>query len=203
MKFAIFYIESFLAKVSESFYYKRMDDEKLIWHEKLRREVFKTPVFTVTERTSASPDGSEGVYIVNEAPDWVIVIPDDGESFLMVRQWRHGEKSLSIEFPGGVIDKGESPLEAARRELLEETGASAEKMTFIGSMNPNPALFANHLHVFLAENLVFSGRQDLDSDEYVSYMKIKKSEVIKKMGSPEYCHALMASAAALYLARNF
>lgn len=180
-----------------------MDDKKLIWHEKSRKEVFKTPVFTVTERTSASPDGTEGVYIVNEAPDWVIVIPDDGENFLMVRQWRHGEKSLSIEFPGGVIDKGEVPLEAAKRELLEETGATAKKMTFLGSMNPNPALFANHVHVFLAEDLEFSGRQNLDSDEYVNYLEIPKPEVIKKMGSPEYCHALMASATALYLARNF
>ena len=180
-----------------------MDDKKLIWHEKSRKEAFKTPVFTVTERTSVSPDGTEGVYIVNEAPDWVIVIPDDGENFLMVRQWRHGEKSLSIEFPGGVIDKGEVPLEAAKRELLEETGATAKKMTFLGSMNPNPALFANHVHVFLAEDLEFSGKQDLDADEYVNYLEISKSEVIKKMGSPEYCHALMASAAALYLARNF
>ncbi|MDO5773571.1 MAG: NUDIX hydrolase [Spirochaetales bacterium] len=180
-----------------------MDDKKLIWHEKFRRETFTTPVFTVTERTSVSPDGTEGVYIVNEAPDWVIVIPDDGENFLMVRQWRHGEKSLSIEFPGGVIDKGEVPLEAAKRELLEETGATAKKMACLGSMNPNPALFSNHVHVFLAEDLEFSGKQNLDSDEYVNYMEIQKSEVIKKMGSPEYCHALMASAAALYLARNF
>lgn len=194
---------SFLLKFQNNFSIKRMDDKKLIWHEKSRKEVFKTPVFTVTERTSTSPNGTEGVYIVNEAPDWVIVIPDDGENFLMVRQWRHGEKSLSVEFPGGVIDKGEVPLEAAKRELLEETGATAKKMTFLGSMNPNPALFANHVHIFLAEGLEFSGRQDLDSDEYVNYMEIQKSEVIKKMGSPEYCHALMASAAALYLARNF
>ena len=194
---------SFLLNFQNNFSIKSMDDKKLIWHEKFRREVFKTPVFAVTERISVSPDGTEGVYIVNEAPDWVIVIPDDGENFLMVKQWRHGEKSLSIEFPGGVIDKGEVPLEAAKRELLEETGVTAKKMTCLGSMNPNPALFANHVHVFLAEDLEFSGKQNLDSDEYVNYMEISKSEVIKKMGSHEYCHALMASAAALYLARNF
>ncbi|MGN0729278.1 NUDIX hydrolase [Treponema sp.] len=177
-----------------------MNDSELIWHEKSRTEVFRTPVFTVTERTSESPDGRRGIYIVNEAPDWVIVIPDTGETFLMVRQWRHGEKALSIEFPGGVIDKGEAPLEAAKRELMEETGASAGKLTFLGSMNPNPALFSNHVHVFLAEDLKFSGKQDLDEDEYVNYMPVLKSEVLKKIGSWEYCHALMASAAALYMA---
>ena len=58
-------------------------------------------------------------------------------------------------------------------------------------------------YVFLAEGLEFSGKQSLDADEYVNYMEIPKFEVIKKMGSPEYCHALMASATALYLARNF
>ena len=70
-----------MLKFQNNFSIKPMDDKKLIWHEKSRREAFKTPVFTVTERTSVSPDGTEGVYIVIEAPVWVIVIPDDGENF--------------------------------------------------------------------------------------------------------------------------
>lgn len=179
------------------------EDKKLIWNETGRKELLKTPVFTVTERYSRSPFGQNGTYIVNEARDWVIVVPVCGDNFLMVRQWRHGEKALSMEFPGGVIDDGEEPEAAARRELLEETGASAEKMDRLGVLNPNPALFANHVHVFLAENLSFSGKQSLDSDEYVQYVEINRREVIKKLGSPEYPHALMASASALYMARNF
>lgn len=180
-----------------------MEDEKLIWSETGRKELLKTPVFTVTERRSKSPDGQEGTYIVNEARDWVIVIPVREEKFLMVRQWRHGEKALSMEFPGGVIDSGESPEAAARRELMEETGASAKKLTELGSMNPNPALFSNHVHVFLAEGLSFSGSQSLDADEYVQYAEIPQREVIKNLGSPEYPHALMASAAALYMAQKY
>ena len=108
-----------------------MNDIELTWNETERNEILKTPVFTVTERTSAGPGGRKGKYIVNEAPDWVIVIPVSGENFLMVKQWRHGEKALSIEFPGGVIDKGESPQEGAVRELREETGASAKKLTLL------------------------------------------------------------------------
>ena len=68
-------------------------NENLIWNEKARREVFKTPVFTVTERDSTGPDGQQGTYIVNEANDWVIVIPEHDGKFLMVKQWRHGEKN--------------------------------------------------------------------------------------------------------------
>jgi 8-oxo-dGTP pyrophosphatase MutT (NUDIX family) len=180
-----------------------MKDEDLIWHEISRTELLKTPVFTVTERKSRNAGGFEGNYIVNEAKDWVIVIPSAGENFLMVRQWRHGEKKISIEYPGGVIDEGELPQTAAERELREETGAVASVLTKLGEMNPNPALFSNKVHVFLAEGLKFSGTQNLDKDEFLNYMEIPQKEVIKKMGSGEYFHALMASATSLFLARKF
>lgn len=180
-----------------------MEDEKLVWHEISRKEILKTIVFSVNEKYCESPDHKErGTYIVNDAPDWVIVIPDAGDDFLMVRQWRHGSACLSTEFPGGVIDAGEDAEDAAKRELLEETGAVAGKMTFLGKMSPNPALFSNTFHVYLAEDLTFTGTQELDSDEFVDYMRIPKKEVLSKMGTGEYVHGLMASAAGLYLARN-
>ena len=180
-----------------------ISEEKLIWHEESRKEILKTRVFTVTERTSVSPDGNKGIYIVNDAPDWVIVIPEHENNFLMVRQWRHGEKALSWEFPGGVIDAGEKPEEAARRELLEETGASAGSLVCLGSMNPNPALFSNHTHVFLARDLTFSGKQELDDDEYVQYEEMPKEKVFSLLGTKEFPHALMASAAGLYLSQGY
>lgn len=178
------------------------DESRLRWKENSRKEILKTRVFTVTERQSTSPDGKEGTYIVNDAPDWVIVLPLHGENFLMVRQWRHGEKNLSWEFPGGVIDEGEIPVEAAKRELKEETGAEAGKLTLLGSMNPNPALFSNHVHIFLAEELTFSGKQDLDADEYIQYKEMNKKEVFKLLGTKDFPHALMASAMGLYLAKS-
>ena len=179
------------------------DDSKLEWHEISKKVVYKTRVFDVTERTSRSPDGKkEGVYIVNDAPSWAIVIPSDGDDFLMVKQWRHGEQSLSIEFPGGVIEEGEDICQGAKRELLEETGAVAGKITKLGSFNPNPALFSNHVNVFLAEDLMFTGNQNLDEDEFVNYIRVPKKEVIESMGRGLYFHALMASALMLYMAYN-
>lgn len=179
-----------------------MNDEKLIWTEKSSKDLLKTAVFDVTSRHSVSSDGLEGDYIVVNARDWAIVVPEDGDDFLMVKQWRHGEKALSVEFPGGVIDAGEEPEQAARRELLEETGCEAGIMTKLATFNPNPALFSNHVHVFLAQDLKQTSAQKLDEDEYVNFFKMPKSEVLEKMGTSEMPHGLMLSALGLYLARE-
>ena len=177
-------------------------DEDLRWQEIEKKDLFKTCIYTVTERKSRSPEGKTGDFYVIDAPDWAIVIPSMNDRFLMVKQWRHGEKALSIEFPGGVIEKGEAPEAAAARELKEETGFTAGKLTQIGRINPNPALFSNHVYIYLAEDLKKTSSQNLDEEEFIHYMEIKKKEVYAKMGSPEYPHALMASAMAMYLARE-
>ena len=170
------------------------ENKNLAWKEVGKKEILKTVVMTVNETTSISPEGDQAHFVVMDAPDWAIVIAEKNDKFLMVKQWRHGEDSLSIEFPGGVIEEGEDPAVAAARELKEETGFTAGKLTCIGKMNPNPALFRNHIHVFAAEDLTRTGTQNLDSDEFLEYFEIPKAEVYEKMGSPEYPHALMVSA---------
>ncbi|MBR1535553.1 MAG: NUDIX hydrolase [Treponema sp.] len=176
--------------------------KNLEWNEKGKKELLKTVVLTVNEIDSLSPDGKTGKYIVMDAPDWVIVVPRINDNFLMVKQWRHGNKSLSIEFPGGVINAGESPEEAAKREMEEETGYKAGKLTYLGSANPNPALMRNKVHFFAAEDLVSTGKQHLDDDEYVEYLQVPCEEVCKKIGSEEYPHALMMSALLKYKLKN-
>lgn len=175
-----------------------MSDKNLLWKQIEKKEIKKTVVMTMSEITSVSPDGNKGKYIVNDAPDWAIVIAEKGGNFLMVKQWRHGENNLSIEFPGGVIEPGEEPLKAAARELKEETGFVANDLVYLGKMNPNPALMTNHVHFFAASDLCRAGEQSLDDDEYVDYMEIPVPEVYQNMASPEYQHALMASALLRY-----
>ena len=176
-----------------------MNGKKLEWSVKGEKELLKTPVFTVNETDSLSPDGKEGHYVVMDAPDWVIVIPELNGKFLMVKQWRHGNNSLSIEFPGGVINRGEKPEIAANREMEEETGYKAGKLTYLGCANPNPALMKNRVHFFAAEKLQGSGRQHLDEDEYIEYLQVPVEEVYEKIGSEEYPHALMMSALLKYM----
>ncbi|QQO10677.1 NUDIX hydrolase [Breznakiella homolactica] len=176
----------------------------LIWTEESRTVVYTSPVFTVRENRSRSPRGREGIFTVIDASDWAIVVPvlesPRGREFVMVRQWRHGSQSMSLEFPGGVIEPGEDISRGALRELQEETGYAARKITKIGEFSPNPALMSNTAHFFLAEDLGESGKQDLDEDEFVDIELVKPEEVLRGMGRPPYVHALMASALSLYLA---
>lgn len=178
--------------------YFNSDDEKLKWSTGKKNLLLKTCVFDVTESKNTSASGVSGNYIVLDAADWVIVIPEIDDDFIMVKQWRHGAKSLSVEFPGGVIDKGEKVEEAAARELKEETGYIAGKMTYLGVENPNPALFSNHVHFFLAQDLKATGIQTLDSDEFINYITVPKKDVLEVMGTEQAPHALMATALSLY-----
>ena len=180
----------------------RMEVQHLIWKQESRREMYKTPVFSIQESLCRSPQGEPGRFTVIDAPDWAIVIPlletEQGRKFVMVRQWRHGTQCLSVEFPGGVFERGEEGIQAAARELREETGYTPGRIRKLGEMSPNPALMSNRVHFFLAEDLRDTGRQYLDQDEYVDALLIPAEEVIANMGKPPYIHALMASALALY-----
>lgn len=179
--------------------YFEKNDEKLKWSTGEVKNLLSTVVCNITSQHNTSYTGVEGDYIIMDAPDWVIVIPEVNDNFLMVKQWRHGERKLSIEFPGGVIDSSESPEEAAVRELQEETGFKAGKITKLGTVNPNPALFSNHVHVYLAEELTATGVQNLDNDEFINYIEMQKKEVLNGMGTEQFPHAIMGTALCFYL----
>jgi 8-oxo-dGTP pyrophosphatase MutT (NUDIX family) len=183
---------------TEGFMNKNNNDEKLIWTESNRKTVFNSAIFSISAVKSMSPQGKDGLFSVMESNEWAVVIPviktEKGNEFVMVRQWRHGLKKISVEFPGGVIEKGEDIAEGAKRELREETAFTANKFTLLASMSPNPAIMSNAVHFFLAEDLVSIGEQDLDKDEFIEIETHPVDEVIKNMGTPPYVHSLMAAA---------
>jgi 8-oxo-dGTP pyrophosphatase MutT (NUDIX family) len=178
------------------------DDSRLAWKRTGKKQLFSTPVLTLNQITSRSPKGDERNYVIIDAPSWVTVIPviqkDSVEQFIMVRQWRHAENRMSVEFPGGVINPGETPEQGAARELLEETGYTAKKLIQLASFSPNPALMTNRQHFFLAFDLTDTGKLHLDEDEYMHVIIEESESVYEHMQSGEYSHGLMACGAFLY-----
>ena len=188
-----------------------MDKPHLKWTEESCKKVFDCKVFSVLETYCTAPylqeSCAEGkIFSIIEAKDWAIVIPvietQEGKKFLMVWQWRHGSKCLSLEFPGGVFEPDENPEQAAARELYEETGFKPGKITKMGDFSPNPAIMSNKVHFFLAQDLKCEGSQKLDEDEYVEIAFVDTEEVIQGMGKAPYVHALMGTALSLYYQQN-
>ena len=115
-----------------------------------------TPVFQVMEKRFQKSDSSAHFsYSVISAPDWVNILAITAEKeIVMVRQFRPGTEEITLELPAGVIDPGESPLNAAKRELLEETGMQSTNWVSLGRCSSNPALMNNHTYLFLAMDAV-------------------------------------------------
>jgi 8-oxo-dGTP pyrophosphatase MutT (NUDIX family) len=183
-----------------------MEYKNLVWKEEENKEVFQNRVFSIRESACRSPDNTLRMFTTINSPDWAIIVPvihtPEGEKFVMVRQWRHGSRELSLEFPGGVFEAGEDAAEAAARELREETAYKPGKIQKIGEFSPNPALMSNRVHFFVAEDLEFTGKQALDEDEYIEVELVNAAEVFQGLGRPPYVHALMGSALALYLQKT-
>ena len=120
------------------------------------------------------------MFSVLAAPDWVTVVPvlrmpGREDVFLMVRQYRHGVELITTEFPAGLVEPGENSLHAALRELEEETGHRAGRMTLLGRVSPNPAFMNNWCSTFLAEDLARVGGLTLDETEELDVLEIPVS----------------------------
>ncbi|MBS4025948.1 MAG: DUF120 domain-containing protein [Clostridia bacterium] len=124
-------------------------------------------VMEVYQRQAASPRLGEcfNFYILQSA-DWVQVIPITADKkVLMVRQYRHGTGEITLELPGGIVEPGLEPMEAAQRELAEEVGHIGQRLTSLGKVRPNPAILTNWCHLFLAEELVCREKEQDDGED--------------------------------------
>jgi 8-oxo-dGTP pyrophosphatase MutT (NUDIX family) len=166
--------------------------------------VLKTPIFNLRRERSAHPaTGQVGEYVVLEQPDWVNVVAETAAGALvMVRQWRHGSERVELEIPAGLIEPGEAPLEAARRELREETGYEASAWEALGSMRPNPAFQGNTCHVMWARGCARVGAQALDPGEAIEVCELEAQEVAARVASGDIGHGIVLFALYRWLERR-
>ena len=142
------------------------------------------------------PDGGppETFYRIN-APEWINVIPlTEDDHVLFVRQYRFGTEDFTLEIPGGMCDPGETPREAALRELLEETGHAAGELISLGAVHPNPALQSNRCHSYLARDLTRVGDPQPDTHESFDQLRVPLARVRGMIASGEVTHSLVIAA---------
>lgn len=125
------------------------------------------------------PDGKLAFREYNRHIGAVCVIPvtEDG-NVICVRQYRYAVGDVLLEIPAGKLDsKSEDPEAAVRRELREETGAVAGKLTYLGKYLGSPAILDEAIHMYLAEDLSF-GDTEFDDDEFIEIVRIPLSELV-------------------------
>ena len=126
------------------------------------------------------PDGKQGIreYVKHIGAVAVLPLTDD-EEVICVRQYRYAHGVVMLEIPAGKLDsKEEDHVEAALRELREETGASCEKLTYLGLFRSTPAILDEKINLYLAEGLTF-GECDLDEDEFLRTERIPLSQLVE------------------------
>jgi 8-oxo-dGTP pyrophosphatase MutT (NUDIX family) len=166
--------------------------------------VFRSPWITVRKDRVRMPSGVEiPDFYVSEFPDWVNVIAiTKDHQFIIEEQYRHGIQRVCYELCAGEIKPGEDPLEAARRELLEETGFAGGTWKHIGDYAPNASGANNICHTFLAEDVERVSGQQLESTEEIIvhlYSAQKVREILEKGLIPE---GVMAAPLWEYFANN-
>lgn len=160
-------------------------------------------VFRIQSELAISPRTKKiGQFYTIDTRDWVNVIPvtNDGR-VVMIKQYRHGSKEVTLEIPGGLVDE-EDPREAAQRELLEETGYAGEKAQHLGSVNPNPAIFNNLCHTYLIENAREVAEKALDPNEDIEVVLVPAGEIPDIVAGGAITHSLVIVAFHFYITKK-
>ena len=150
--------------------------------------------------TCELPDGQTIHAHVLEYDDEVMVFAlTRHQEVVLIKQYRHGIQKAIVELPGGSVDEGESPLEAAKRELMEETGYASDTWIEVGLSSPNPAIYTNRIYSFFAMDVEQTGRQSAYDAKTVEVLLIPLDKTIAMAKRGEFLHSLNISTLFLVL----
>lgn len=167
---------------------EKKEPRELRWKQLSSRYIYNDRWFRARADSCEFPDGRviEPYYVV-EVPDWtnVVVVTED-ERVILVRQYRYPVDKVTLELPGGVIEKGEEPVAGARREMQEETGYVSDELELLMKLAPNPAINNNTAYFFLARNArkadTFFNPDVFEDIDVVSFSKEEMIQLIRENG---------------------
>jgi 8-oxo-dGTP pyrophosphatase MutT (NUDIX family) len=167
------------------------------WERLAGENVYSCRIFSIRrDRARFSRDQAEHDFHVIESPDWVNIVPitPSGE-VVLVRQFRHGIRDYTLEIPGGMVDADDpSPLVAARREMIEESGYDSQRIEPLGSIQPNPAIQSNRCHSFVAYDVERRHSPRFDSTEETEVVLAPLAAIPDLIRGGEITHALVVVA---------
>lgn len=171
------------------------EDDQLVWKITERHDAQEFGIFRIRQHRARHPllDRFK-VFTVLESSPWVNVLALTPEgNVVMVRQFRHGIERVTCEIPGGLVEVGESGLEAGVRELLEETGYGARIWKRLGVVHANPAIQNNSCELFLAIDAVRVAEPTPDDGETIEVVEVPLDDVRRKIHLGEISHSLVIS----------
>jgi len=121
----------------------------------------------------------------------------------MVRQFRHGIENFTVELPGGMVDPDDrDPKDAARREMIEESGYDADEIIELGRVHPNPAIQRNYCYSYLARGVCKVPKPAARGAEETQVMLVPLREISKMIAAEEILHALTIAAFSFFHVYN-
>lgn len=171
-----------------------MNENVEVWETIATREIADCRVFRVSEKLKKA-GSKEGGFFLIENPDWVNVVAVTRDfDIVMIEQFRHGTEEVTLEIPGGMVDDGEEPLAAAKRELAEETGFTSDNWVSLGRSRPNPALQNNWIYHFAAFEATKTKSPELDEHESVRTSLAAVTAIPDLIQSGALTHSLVLAA---------
>lgn len=160
-------------------------------------------VFKVRVDQCVSPrTAGTGEFYTIESNHWVnVVATTEDQNVVMIKQYRHGSRKVTLEIPGGLVEEAD-PGDAAARELVEETGYSGTERKLIGSTNPNPAIFNNLCYTYLIPNVTKTAPLSLDANEDIDAELVPLTKIPELISNGTIDHALVIVAFHFYFQQN-
>lgn len=154
-----------------------MHDVHLIESEVASETVFKGKLLEVRKDRVLLPNGQESLreYIVHPGAVVVLAFLDNG-NLLFERQFRYPLRRVFLELPAGKIDPGETIIDTAQRELLEETGYTAREWEYLGVMHPCIGYSDERIEIFAARGLTLAGEKQLDHNEFLDVIELAPAD---------------------------